>query len=769
MRNIKTIFLLFCALSFIHPAISQSYTVSPTVPDFTDLNASCVVATYGTTADPFANIGIVNGRHTLVTQQGTDPKTGNSLQYLPANTQKVIQLGNSKTGAEAESITYHFIADADKSILLLKFAVVFEDPGHDLMSQPRFMVRIMNADGNLIESCAEYDVSARPGIEGFNDYNQAGTPIRWRNWTNVGLDMSAYAGQEVQVQIITYDCDYSGHFGYAYFTASCISSKLALEECDGNNFTAIAPEGFPSYLWHNGETTPSTHWTMGDEAINLSCEVTSATGCRFTLSGYVSDNPLPPVSATLFDTICQGDPYIKHYYNLPPQNEVGNHTYYNSFFDLNTCNGDVSTTLFLTIQQRHYPIKAEICHGTDYTENGFNFRQPSPGVYDDTLYYASTQGCDSIVSLRLFVHTSFSMPNNIIGDMSPCFGSINTYSLSGLQEGSGAFFWQFPSGFHIFSGQGSNSVLVQASDRSIPGQIVFRGINSCGEGEVTQNITPNPTYWQTLNDSACAKQEYHKNGFNIPAQDSSGYYEFLQYHKTVYGCDSNIILQLIVSPEVSIQILATDSMICTDTPIDLYALGKNSSFSTTTIPAVAIGDILCTDNTTVKPEKYNVSEKTAKGIVFWVDKSGLHGWAVNPRGSGTSQLSFGRDITVPACHNRIYEALSDTSGHLVTSMYRQAGDASQYPAAWLADFDNGWFIPAFGQLARLYAATPEINASLGLIYGEKLPNPYIYLTTTHNRNGSSTERGGINNMDSQGTILTDLDNSRRGLRTICSF
>ena len=61
----------------------------------------------------------------------------------------------------------------------------------------------MDKDGNLIDVCAEYDVSARDGIDGFRTYDKIGLPIRWRDWTSVGLDMSAYAGQEVQVQFVT--------------------------------------------------------------------------------------------------------------------------------------------------------------------------------------------------------------------------------------------------------------------------------------------------------------------------------------------------------------------------------------------------------------------------------------------------------------------------------------------------------------------------------------------------------------------------------------
>ena len=38
---------------------AQGYTVSPDVPDFTELRAGCVVATYGNTRDPFLYEGIV--------------------------------------------------------------------------------------------------------------------------------------------------------------------------------------------------------------------------------------------------------------------------------------------------------------------------------------------------------------------------------------------------------------------------------------------------------------------------------------------------------------------------------------------------------------------------------------------------------------------------------------------------------------------------------------------------------------------------------------
>ena len=44
---------------------------------------------------------------------------------------------------------------------------------------------------------------------------------------------------------------------------------------------------------------------------------------------------------------------------------------------------------------------------------------------------------------------------------------------------------------------------------------------------------------------------------------------------------------------------------------------------------VNIGDILCTDGSTVRPDEYALSGKTAQGIVFYVDNTGQQGWAVN--------------------------------------------------------------------------------------------------------------------------------------------
>lgn len=98
---------------------AQGYVVSPTVPDFTDITAACVEATYGTTGNPFTTKGIVSNRHSLITRQGTDPNTGNQLKFLPSGETKVVRLGNDSIGGQAESITYHLK-------LIRKIGIVFK-------------------------------------------------------------------------------------------------------------------------------------------------------------------------------------------------------------------------------------------------------------------------------------------------------------------------------------------------------------------------------------------------------------------------------------------------------------------------------------------------------------------------------------------------------------------------------------------------------------------------------------------------------------------
>ena len=139
---------------------------------------------------------------------------------------------------------------------------------------------------------------------------------------------------------------------------------------------------------------------------------------------------------------------------------------------------------------------------------------------------------------------------------------------------------------------------------------------------------------------------------------------------------------------------------------------------------VSIGDIFCTDGSTIKPEQFASSGKTAEGIVFFVDGEDHQGWVVSLecQATNTNWVSSGHyeDMyDIPLLENYEYsrEAMYDFDGYNNTDIIRSTHGADWYPAAWSVDFDHGWYLPAAGQLRWMMAYINEINASLAVVNG----------------------------------------------------
>ena len=176
-----------------------------------------------------------------------DPNTNNRLQVIPPGSLASIRLGNWRTGGEAESITYTYTVDSMAYILLLKYAVVLEDPsghGHDVM--PLFALDILDSRGNVIDAnCGSAEFVPGTNTAGWNTMSGG----VWKDWTEVGLNLQQYVGQTIKVRLLTKDCDWSGHYGYAYFTLDCGKGSLDGVSCgDVIPDSVCAPEGFV-YEW----------------------------------------------------------------------------------------------------------------------------------------------------------------------------------------------------------------------------------------------------------------------------------------------------------------------------------------------------------------------------------------------------------------------------------------------------------------------------------------------------------------------------------------
>jgi len=244
-------------------------------------------------------MGIVAGRHTIMNAAGTDVNTGNQLQLIPPGYNFSARLGNNATGAQAEALRYTYIPDATSALFIYNYAVVLEEPGHSPSEQPRFEIQVRDQFGNVIP-CTFYEVAAGNGIPGFQTYGG----IRWKNWTTVGVDLTAYINTPVTIEARTGDCDLSGHYGYGYVVGSCQPLEIEVRYCIGDTAAVLtAPDGFSSYYWSTGETTQSiTINNPNPGTQNVTCTITSVTGCQATLNTII--NPIIVYPGFEWDAQC---------------------------------------------------------------------------------------------------------------------------------------------------------------------------------------------------------------------------------------------------------------------------------------------------------------------------------------------------------------------------------------------------------------------------------------------------------------------------------
>jgi PKD repeat protein len=177
------------------------------------------------------------------------------------------------------------------------------------------------------------------------------------------------------------------------------------------------------------------------------------------------------------------------------------------------------------------------------------------------------------------------------------------------------------------------------------------------------------------------------------------------------GCSDQVSQSIQVIPPLNVQINVDGSTtICDGDTVTLTADVDSVTF-------IAPGDILCTDNTIVKPGA--IAGKTPKGVVFYVDNTGLHGWAVALNQSSSLKWSTGSNL-VGSARNSWRYAIRDLNGMANTTAIQTAGSSTTYPAAWNPNIAQGWYLPAIGQLNVLFGELVVVNSSLSRVGGTQI-------------------------------------------------
>ena len=385
-----------------------------------------------------------------------DPNTEGYLRTVPDGEVASVRLGNWNTGGEAERIEYKYTVDASTSaVLILKYAVVLQDPEHNEIWQPKFELEILK-NGKPISSkgCGEAKFTAGTNTSEKDGWHKFSTGW-WKDWTTVAINLREHDGEEVVVRLTTYDCAELGHFGYAYFTLDCSDGQIKSTACgDVENDTLVGPVGF-KYRWYKKSDKTTT--LSSDQTYIISTKDTATycldviqptrTECYYTLeTSGLQRYPVADGECRVYVEECMNKVAFKNKSYVSKKDALGNDVNSGEDCDVLWVFGDGSTssnfnpihvypatggkytaTLKASIgggkceevktfefdlpnvTDMRDTIRTTICPGESYKlgENSYD----STGVYADTI--PTEYGCDNLTVLYLNVLTDTTIYDTI--------------------------------------------------------------------------------------------------------------------------------------------------------------------------------------------------------------------------------------------------------------------------------------------------------------------------------------------------------------------
>jgi len=417
---------------------------------------------------------------------------------------------------------------------------------------------------------------------------------------------------------------------------------------------------------------------------------------------------------------------------------------------LSTVNGcdSIVTKVLNTYPDYNYTILKNVCESDlPYTWNGEVFVEAGT----KSVPFLSVDGCDSVVTMMLTVND---LPNVFLQSNvdTLCKGENVTLQVVPVSSSSGETL------YYVWDNGGTQSSIVIAPNYTGDYMVTVSNADGCSlvlDKEIVVSdgdsllLVQNTCGSYTLND--------------VTYQESGTYF---QHYLNQYGCDSVVVLQLTVSAAPQTTISASADSVCSGDVVSLQVLIDGDSDSLLK-SNVTIGDILCTDSSFVKLSDWPDQNKTAMGVVFYVDSTGEHGWAVhlNDQGSNIRWSVLTSDIISLANYTTGRDASSDFDGFVNTQAIRAVGGASVFPAAWLIDVDNGWYLPSAGQLNLLYVSLSSINNSLMMVGGTpfSINAPFGYWSSTEQNQNN------VWYLSSLGSIGINPKNSTFSIRSVRSF
>jgi len=189
-----------------------------------------------------------------------------------------IRINSNLNNYSISKLEKTFLVTSSNALFQFAFISVFST-GHTCCDAGAFQINLINASAlpsPTLIPCPNFTVSApstqcaQTGSNLPQYFNApAGTPytgsgsLVYNKWKVSSIDLTAYIGQNITIEVIASDCTASGHYGYVYFDAQCGpmtiignnqpfaagTPSITLPTCGATGATIIAPSGLGPYQW----------------------------------------------------------------------------------------------------------------------------------------------------------------------------------------------------------------------------------------------------------------------------------------------------------------------------------------------------------------------------------------------------------------------------------------------------------------------------------------------------------------------------------------
>ncbi|MBA2613852.1 MAG: T9SS type A sorting domain-containing protein [Bacteroidetes bacterium] len=246
---------------------------TPNLPSESEL-----IATTNGYIDP-----VIGGVYPIYSVFGTIANTGTSVNPGIQNMygDRVIRINNNINDYSIEKLSKTILVTSSNALFQFAFLSVFST-GHTCCDAGAFQINLTNATTSAPITCPNFSVSAPSvscpsGTDAPQYYNApSGTPytgtgsIIFNKWRMSSIDLSAYIGQNITIDIVATDCDAGGHYGYSYFDSQCspmtisnnntavsaANSSIVFPTCGATTFSIVAPPGQGPYSWSGVSVGP---------------------------------------------------------------------------------------------------------------------------------------------------------------------------------------------------------------------------------------------------------------------------------------------------------------------------------------------------------------------------------------------------------------------------------------------------------------------------------------------------------------------------------